>query len=76
MTVRRKGVQGVVIDPWYEFDHARPTSQSETEYISASLTKIHLFARENVVHVWLVAHPAKLRKEKNERGDMVYLPMQ
>jgi twinkle protein len=72
VAVRRKGVQGVILDPWNELDHARPPSLSETEYISASLTKIRRFARENGVHVWLVAHPAKLRKEKNDRGEMVY----
>lgn len=72
VTVRRKGVTGIVIDPWNELDHCRPASFSETEYISASLTKIRRFARENGVHVWLVAHPAKLRKEKNERGEMAY----
>ena len=72
VTVRRKGVQGVVLDPWNELDHLRPAALSETEYISATLTKIRRFARENGVHVWLVAHPAKLKKEKNERGEMVY----
>jgi len=72
LTVRRKGVRGIVLDPWNELDHSRPGSLSETEYISASLTKIRRFARENGVHVWLVAHPAKLRKEKNDRGEMVY----
>ena len=72
VAVRRKGVQGIVLDPWNEFDHCRPASLSETEYISASLTKIRRFARENGVHVWLVAYPAKLRKEKNECGEMVY----
>lgn len=72
VAVRRKGVQGVVLDPWNELDHARPPILSETEYISASLTKIRRFARENGVHVWLVAHPSKLRKEKNDRGQLVY----
>lgn len=72
VTVRRKGVTGVIIDPWNELDHARPASLSETEYISSSLSKIRRFARENGVHIWLVAHPAKLRKEKNERGEMAY----
>lgn len=62
-TVLRKGVKGIVIDPWNELDHQRKTG-SETEYISQSLTKIRRFARECKVHVWLVAHPAKLMKDK------------
>lgn len=63
--VRRKGVRGLVIDPWNELDHSRPANLTETEYISASLSKIRRFARELQVHVWLIAHPAKLRKEGN-----------
>lgn len=62
-TVMRKGVKGIVIDPWNELDHQRK-DVSETEYISQSLTKIRRFARECNVHVWLVAHPAKLQKDK------------
>jgi twinkle protein len=38
---------------------------TETEYISQSLTKVRRFARENDVHVWLVAHPTKLRRQEN-----------
>ena len=38
---------------------------TETEYISQSLTKVRRFARENDVHVWLVAHPTKLRRLDN-----------
>ena len=37
--------------------------QSETEYISDSLTKIRRFARTYAVHIWLVAHPTKLQKD-------------
>lgn len=61
--VRRVGINGLVIDPWNEIDHARPQGLSETEYISQSLTKIRRFARGNNVHVWVVAHPAKLQKD-------------
>lgn len=62
--VYRKGIKGLVIDPWNEIDHARPPGQTETEYISMVLTKIRQFARNYRVHVWVVAHPAKLQKDK------------
>lgn len=71
-TILRKGVKGIVIDPWNEIDHSRPANLSETEYISATLSKIRRFAREFSVHIWIVAHPAKLRKEKDDSGKMVY----
>jgi len=61
--ILKKGVRGVVIDPWNEIDHKRPSGMTETEYISAALSKIRRFAREYSIHVWLVAHPTKLYKD-------------
>jgi len=58
--VNRHGIRGLIIDPWNEFDHTRPSGLSETEYISTSLGQIRRFARNFGVHVWLVAHPQKL----------------
>lgn len=58
--VARHGIRGFILDPWNEFDHSRPSGQTETEYISASLGQIRRFARNFGVHVWLVAHPQKL----------------
>jgi twinkle protein len=63
--VYRKGIKGLILDPWNELDHSRPNNQTETEYISSALTKIRQFARTYKVHVWLVAHPAKLYKDKD-----------
>ncbi|MBT5469231.1 MAG: toprim domain-containing protein [Nitrospina sp.] len=60
--VFREGIKGLVIDPWNELDHNRPMGITETEYISQALTKIRRFARENDVHIWVVAHPTKLQK--------------
>ena len=60
--VYRFGIKGLVIDPWNELDHSRPAGISETDHISASLTKIRRFARENDIHIWVVAHPAKLNR--------------
>lgn len=59
---RQQPIDGLIIDPWNELDHARPQGLSETEYISQQLTRIRVFARRNDVHVWLVAHPTKLHK--------------
>ncbi len=63
--VYRKGIKGLILDPWNEIDHSRPNNQTETEYVSYVLTKIRQFARNFDVHVWLVAHPAKLYKDKD-----------
>jgi twinkle protein len=67
--VYRKGINGLVIDPWNELEHSRPAGQSETEYISDSLRKMRKFARDNNIHLWIVAHPTKLRKKRDEKGN-------
>lgn len=66
--VKTKGINGLVIDPWNELEHLRPVHMSETEYISLCLKRMRQFARQNDVHVWIVAHPAKLYKDK-ETGE-------
>lgn len=55
----------VVIDPYNEMDHYRPSSLTETEYISRVLTELRRFAREFNCHLFLVAHPQKLRRDKD-----------
>ena len=64
--VARRGIRGLVIDPWNEFDHRRPINMAETEHISECLGKIRRFARNHGVHVWLVAHPQKLYRIKGK----------
>lgn len=63
--VRRRGVRGLVIDPWNELEHQRPERMTETEYVGHCLKRIRQFARKHQVHVWLVAHPAKMIRGKN-----------
>lgn len=57
------GKRGLVIDPWNELEHWRPPGLSETEYISKTLSLIRNWARNNETHVWIVAHPQKLRRD-------------
>ena len=64
--VKKYGMRGLIIDPYNELDHTRRDSGvNETEYVSSFLTKLRKFAREHEVHIWLVAHPAKLAKDKD-----------
>ena len=60
--VYRTGAKGVVIDPWNELEHSRPSNLSETEYVSAVLAKIRRFAEYHKLHLWLVAHPTKMQR--------------
>lgn len=62
-TWRSDNNKGLVIDPWNELEHLRPSNLSETEYISMTLSRVRAWARQNKVHVWIVAHPQKLRRD-------------
>jgi twinkle protein len=64
--VMRYGVRGLVIDPYNELEHRRPASMSETEYVSQVLGKVKRFAQRHGVHVWFIAHPAKMRREEGK----------
>src|SRR5207247_7452468 len=59
----RHGIRGLIIDPWNELEPLRPSSMTETEYISHSLKRIRVFARQRGVHVWIVIHPSKLYRD-------------
>lgn len=63
--VVRYGIRGVVIDPWNEINHERSGGLNETEHISRCLSDIRKFARQFGVHVWIVAHPTKIQKDKS-----------
>lgn len=65
--VFQRGIQGLILDPWNEFDHRREPGLSETEHVSASLGLMRRFARNHGVHVWVVAHPAKLQKAQDDK---------
>jgi twinkle protein len=61
--VMRFGIRGLVIDPYNEIEHRRPDNMTETEYVSHMLSQLKRFATAHGVHVWFVAHPAKLKVE-------------
>jgi twinkle protein len=67
--------RGLVIDPWNELEHWRPKNQTETEYVSHTLSYVRNWARPNKVHVFIVAHPQKMRREDGKlpipRPDMI-----
>lgn len=62
--VLRKGISGFVIDPWNYIEHQIPKGMSETAYISNALSAISMCAKRNNIHIFIVAHPTKLQKDK------------
>lgn len=65
LAIEEHAVDGVVIDPWNEIESNRPAAMNETDYIGSSLTKCRRFARQNNVCFWIIAHPAKMYKDKD-----------
>jgi twinkle protein len=65
--VMRHGIRGLVIDPYNEIEHRRPSNMTETEYVSQLLGKVKRFAQHHGVHVWFVAHPAKMQLVNGSR---------
>lgn len=61
--VLRYGINGAIIDPANFVD--RPKDQSETEWVSDALTKLKVFNMAHDVHMWFVAHPAKVYRDEN-----------
>ncbi len=60
----RRGIKGLVIDPWNELDHKQPSNQTQTQYISSSLRKIRRFSKSFNIHTFIIVHPTKLTKDK------------
>lgn len=60
--VVRFGAKMIVIDPWNEMDHNRPSDMSLTEYTGFAIKQFKKFARKYRVHLIVAAHPAKPRR--------------
>lgn len=66
--VKRKGINGLLIDPWNWIEQNLPNKgMSETQYTNVVLSQILVFLKRYNVHGILVAHPTKLYKDKNTK---------
>lgn len=63
--VMRYGIKGLVIDPYNEIEHKRPSNQTETEYVSEMLAKVKRLAEDCDLHISFIAHPTKPRKDSD-----------
>lgn len=60
-------VEMVLIDPWNELDHARPSGMLMTDYIGGCLRLVKQFCRLYDAIVIIVAHPTKAVNENGGR---------
>jgi len=65
--VTRNGAKVVIIDPWNELDHDRPSEMSHTEYVGHCIRRLKKFAMSNMVHLIVVAHPAKITRDRENK---------
>lgn len=56
---------GVIVDPYNQLEHYRPMGISETEYVSQLLSNVIDWVRRTQSHLWLIAHPAKMQRNKD-----------
>lgn len=60
--IKSYGIKFLLIDPYNYIEHKREAWQTETEYISLVLTELCNFAKQNDIHIFIVAHPTKIKK--------------
>lgn len=64
--VTRFNAKLIVIDPWNELDHLYDSRAiSLTQYVGRSIKELKRFAQKYLVHILVIAHPAKLQKLKD-----------
>jgi len=62
--VTRNNASMIVIDPWNEIDHVFNIREiTMTQYVGMSIKELKRFARRFLVHVKVIAHPAKMQKK-------------
>jgi twinkle protein len=62
--VLQYGINGLVIDPYNRLEHQIPSGMSETHYVGRQFDILDAFKKKYNVHIFLVAHPTKIKKDK------------
>lgn len=69
----RGRLDGVVVDPWNWLETNRPHWMTETDHINNALNELIRLAQALRVHVWVVAHPRKVRQHETGPKEGQYL---
>lgn len=68
LLVKKYGIRGLRLNPWNWIENN--TGVEGTEYVSLVYTKIIKWARKRDVHVFVIAHTTKIKKDKNGRFEV------
>lgn len=69
--VRKLGINALIIDPWNRILDVKGEGFDKESVIISRLSKIINFAQKYKVHVFLVAHPTKMKKKEEGLADYV-----
>lgn len=64
--VLKKGIDGVLVDPFNQLDHIQKPFQREDQYLSEVLKDVKRFALLNSVSYNIVAHPVKQQRDSDK----------
>lgn len=64
--VLKKGIDGVLIDPFNQLDHIQKPYQREDQYLSETLKDVKRFALLNAITYNIIAHPVKQNKQEDK----------
>jgi twinkle protein len=57
-------INGMILDPWNEIAHTQGTARDD-QYLAVALRNLRRFARQNSMHVAVVAHPNKTERDSS-----------
>lgn len=66
--ILKKGIDGVLIDPWNQLDHVMGKYTREDQYLSESLTKTKRFCLLNNISYNIIAHPKNPTYSKEDNS--------
>lgn len=66
--VLKHGIRGLRLNPWNWIENN--TGLDGTEYVSAVYSKICRWAKKRDVHVFVIAHTVKIKKDKNGKFEI------
>lgn len=64
--VLKKGIDGVLIDPFNQLDHIQKPYQREDQYLSETFKDIKRFALLNCISYNIIAHPVKQPRDQDK----------
>ena len=63
--IKEKNIDALIIDPWNEIELSKPRDINDSDFIGQCLRRLRKYARRNNIHLFVIAHPVKMQKNKD-----------